>query len=523
MSRGAWVAAGLAALSAQGARGISRLRIVNGCPMETIWIAHEAAADIGPDSQNVEIKSHEHHDFETPDNLMATRYWPKMGCDKRGTNCGLGASGGPGEACVKTSASGEVDYSQCAPPVDTKFEGSFGTNGAPCNPETPGGVDMAGCDYIDVSLVDGWTLPFKLEIHGGECKATSNGVDTKVESIDCSKLLFEDCPASEELSAAGFTADLRAINPKTGKVAGCYSPCMLLQDEKWNNSRPANFERNDDHVAPYCCPTPPETPEACRAGPITSTNFLKTVHKKCPGVYGYAYDDGTGLMRCESSTHYTLTLYCPAALPPDLQKIEEEKKRKEEGRKKKAEAERKRKEQEEREKEERRRKKEEEKRKEEEETRKREGEQDHRVTEVIAQDAASTDAKGFCCFHAKSRRDVCGTCHPMGKALPTSYCARSRAHCEDCGGTGRWCGVGAQGEGSSKNTTAVIGRSQSIESTAPGIPLLGGVGSLASWLVCAALLAASMLPVMAAARAVRCHGSAYQRALVKEDAADTPA
>lgn len=67
---------------------------------------------------------------------------------------------------------------------------------------------------------------------------------------------------------------------------------------------------------------------------ITSTGFLKTVHEKCPGaswsigwranqcscffrksfdrkwlaqVYGYAYDDGMGLMRCSSATHYTVS------------------------------------------------------------------------------------------------------------------------------------------------------------------------------------------------------------------------
>ncbi|CAK0794707.1 unnamed protein product, partial [Prorocentrum cordatum] len=166
-----------------------------------------------------------------------------------------------------------------------RAEASFGVNGQPCDPSVPGGTAMQGCDYVDVSLVDGWTLPFKLQIDGGECKATSDGVDTKVESIDCSELLFEDCPKSEDLSAAGFTADLRAINPRTGKMAGCYSPCMLLQDEKWNNSRPHDFVSSDEHVAPYCCPTPPETPEACRAGPITGTRFIQTVHKKCPGVY----------------------------------------------------------------------------------------------------------------------------------------------------------------------------------------------------------------------------------------------
>merc|ERR1719277_977685 len=58
-------------------------------------------------------------------------------------------------------------------------------------------------------------------------------------------------------------------------------------------------------------PTPPETPEMCRAGPIIHTTYLKEVHHRCPGVYGYAYDDGMGLLRCTPRTVYDLTFFCP--------------------------------------------------------------------------------------------------------------------------------------------------------------------------------------------------------------------
>ncbi|CAJ1358421.1 unnamed protein product [Effrenium voratum] len=58
---------------------------------------------------------------------------------------------------------------------------SFGENGAPCNPQTPGGVEMKGCDYVDISLVDGWTLPVKLDVHG-DCRAAN---DQKIEDGSC--------------------------------------------------------------------------------------------------------------------------------------------------------------------------------------------------------------------------------------------------------------------------------------------------------------------------------------------------
>jgi len=287
-----------------------RLIFVNKCAKEPLWIAHMAAGKVGPDPQDVKIEPGQSHAFSTPSQLSATRYWPKMGCDESGHNCSIGSSGGPGEACKRNPITGEDDYSRCAPPVDTKFEASFGENGEPCNPKAPGGTEMKGCDFVDMSLVDGWTLPFIFEAKG-DCKTNKDEI---VESINCSGLTLDACPDLEALT--DMSADLRAINPITKQVSGCYSPCSKLLDTKWSNKELAHGRKAEqDDVNPYCCPTPPQTPESCRAGPITKTKFLKTVHEKCPGVYGYAYDDGMGLMRCASATIYTVSFYCPSELP----------------------------------------------------------------------------------------------------------------------------------------------------------------------------------------------------------------
>lgn len=279
----------------------NRLRITNGCEREPLWIAHMAAATIGPDAQDVKIEPNAFFEFSTPPGLTATRYWPKMGCDENGHDCTLGGSGGPGEHCVRK----HDDYSRCAPPIDTKFEGTFGSQSLPCQD----GVGVEGCDYVDVSLVDGWTLPFVLKIVG-QCVGTK-GPTTDL-TLDCSGLTFDQCPQYESLTAAnGLVTDLRAVNPRTDQVAGCYAPCQKLVSEKWNNSESNGRFQWDQEVAPYCCPTPPETPEACRSGAMIQTEFLKTVHRQCPGVYGYAYDDGMGLLRCSPFSIYELIFSCP--------------------------------------------------------------------------------------------------------------------------------------------------------------------------------------------------------------------
>eukprot|EP00438_Fugacium_kawagutii_P026871 Skav221167 [mRNA] locus=scaffold85:400666:403361:+ [translate_table: standard] len=103
-----------------------RLVIKNQCANERLWVAHIAGGGIGPDAQNVLIEPGQSFIFQTPDKLSATRYWPKMGCDSEGNHCKLGGSGGPQQTC------GEVG---CAPPVDTKFEATFGEQGLNCNPD----------------------------------------------------------------------------------------------------------------------------------------------------------------------------------------------------------------------------------------------------------------------------------------------------------------------------------------------------------------------------------------------------
>jgi len=276
----------------------TRLTITNGCAADPLWIANFAfQAPYFP--QDLKLEAGATHEFAIPDTgLAATRFWAKWGCDATGKNCLIGDSGGPGESCSPTDG--------CAPPIDSKFEATFGCMpgaSAPCavNPSLP--TEAIGpTDWWDVSQVDGWTLPYKVEIVG-DCPMSPS-------KIDCSDLSLKSCPSEENLGLSK-PESLRLVDP-TGKsqtTVGCYSPCAKLTYQQWGQGHA--FTPESKEAQNFCCPTPPITPAACSSGPVTETKYVQAVHKLCPSVYAYAYDDGMGLAQCPAGTRYDVTFYCP--------------------------------------------------------------------------------------------------------------------------------------------------------------------------------------------------------------------
>ena len=67
----------------------------------------------------------------------------------------------------------------------------------------------------------------------------------------------------------------------------------------------------------YCCPTPPVSPSECSAGPVEKTKYVEAVHKLCPSVYAYAYDDGVGLAQCPAGTTAAVTTMSPSSARDD--------------------------------------------------------------------------------------------------------------------------------------------------------------------------------------------------------------
>ena len=57
---------------------------------------------------------------------------------------------------------------------------------------------MSGEDWIDVSLVDGWTLPFRLELRGECSGGYGNKTADAKSAVDCSGLTLDRCPGSED-------------------------------------------------------------------------------------------------------------------------------------------------------------------------------------------------------------------------------------------------------------------------------------------------------------------------------------
>jgi len=198
----------------------------------------------------------------------------------------------------------KANFSHCAPSIDTKFAATFGDPNQPCQD----GVGVQGCDFVDMSVVDGWTLPFKFKV-SGTCSG-AQGAKNNFE-VDCSQLSLDACPEKENLAAAGFVGNLRAVNPHTKQVAGCYAPCQKLTSRVWNNTAVGGHHREDPQASPYCCASSSNTLQACRSGPMAGTEFLKAVHSKCPGLNAYEFDAGLGVLHCTPQTVYELTFFCP--------------------------------------------------------------------------------------------------------------------------------------------------------------------------------------------------------------------
>lgn len=276
----------------------TRLRITNGCNHEALWLARLGKDQV--DGQNIKIWPLESHDVSIPENTLGTtRFWPKWRCVKDGNACAVGDSGGPGLECDARAG--------CSPPMDTKFEATFGEMGLPCNTSEQ---KYEGCDFVDVSVKDGFTVPFQLQIKG-DCKGSySRNTDKVHQIVDCTKLSVDECPSSETIQ--GSQVDLRAINPSWGAVSGCLSPCSQMTFPKWQDGTGAQTGRVPrsevgPEASPYCCPTP----QACQDGEMTRTQYVAAVHRMCPGVNSYPYDHGMGVGTCPAGTKYEIVFYCP--------------------------------------------------------------------------------------------------------------------------------------------------------------------------------------------------------------------
>lgn len=276
----------------------ARLRVVNECAA-TIWIAH--SDNLGGD-QNVELATGALHDYDIPaGGLASMRLWPKLGCDATGHGCVVGDNGeGGGAPCGPTG---------CEPPFDSKFEATFAATGS------------ADQTWYDISLVDGFTLPFTVSPVGDGAGAGTCTVS------DCSTLTLDACPSHDDLGGGQYPpygdVDLR-VDDGNGTPVACMAPC-----KEWNYPAPYGFGQPEsvDPGLHLCCPTPIDpqtgnctiangcmTPDACRddgdAVSVVHTDYVAAVHARCPSAYSYSYDDAAGLHVCASDARFAV-VFCP--------------------------------------------------------------------------------------------------------------------------------------------------------------------------------------------------------------------
>lgn len=298
-----------------------RLRIVNGCG-EDMWIQWLSAPGVNFNAPNRHRLSGlgSYIEYDIPDKgLPAMRFWPGFGCDANGHNCRIGASGGPADLGFTCPPEG------CAPPIDSKFEATFGcipgVSEGDCAANPSNGVALGRGDWWNSSMVDGYTAPVKVQVHGycpeGPQPAPVYGPGGPPGGvIDCSTLRIADCPTSEDLTTDGqfphlSNISLLATNPATGAVGGCYSPSAKLTYNHWADGF-QTYPVDSPQARMYACPTPPISPEQCMAGPADRTDYKNAVHAHCE-TYTYPYDDGVGLSSCPAATDltYEVTFYCP--------------------------------------------------------------------------------------------------------------------------------------------------------------------------------------------------------------------
>lgn len=308
----------------------TRLRVVNGSDT-TIWIFYLTGAGGGtlPEKHQFKLDPGDYIDYDIPAKGVAgTRFWPGMGCDSSGNNCTIGASGGP-----PADGFGCPPFIGCAPPLDSKFEGTFGclssVSSGDCQVNPSNGEPLPRYDSWDTSMVDGYTLPYEVVVNPikGPCsKAPKNN------KIDCTEISWSDCPTNEDISTNGqfpYLSDedlvrrhpnKQGIIPADADTVGCYSPCSKLTSGQWQTLPPTIFHPSpsdttyvpsDPQAAYYCCAGPAGNPSVCREGPGASTQYVKMIHRVCKNVYAYGFDDNVGLFQCPAGTQYTVTFFAP--------------------------------------------------------------------------------------------------------------------------------------------------------------------------------------------------------------------
>ncbi|VDC00835.1 unnamed protein product [Peniophora sp. CBMAI 1063] len=232
--------------------------VYNQCPF-TIWPAWFAPPSLNAGKPTIASgwvqNAYQTVSFGVPDNWVSGRIWGRRNCD-------FSSNPGP-NSCLDGGCNGglvcDVNNGGTGVPPASLAEFTLSVN-----PSVP--------DNYDVSLVDGYNLPIRIDNNRG-CPVGSCPVD-----------LGPNCPAA-----------LKGPYDSSGFPVGCKSACVALGGE--NN----------------CCSGSHNTAATCPPSGVTDYSYFKN---NCPDSYVYAYDEssGTALFTCPLSNgvgaDYTIT-FCP--------------------------------------------------------------------------------------------------------------------------------------------------------------------------------------------------------------------
>ncbi|KAJ7779684.1 Osmotin thaumatin-like protein [Mycena metata] len=230
------------------------MTVHNACPF-TIWPAlFTSAGGVPSQPTGWEAPSLSSVTFSVPEDWNG-RIWGRRDCDFS-TNAGA-------KSCLDGGCSGgllcDVTNETAAPPFTlTEFT-----------------LDAGGSDFVDVSLVNGFNLPVRIDNTAG-CGTPSCTVD-----------LNANCPAAQ-----------KGPLDSTGAAVGCKSACLIDQ------------QAGNGENSPNCCTGTHDTPATCPPTGVTNFAYFKG---NCPNAIAYPYDEGsTTLWECSSSSKaaYTVT-FCP--------------------------------------------------------------------------------------------------------------------------------------------------------------------------------------------------------------------
>lgn len=192
-----------------------------------------------------------------------------------------------------------------------------------------------GLDYYDISLVDGYNLPIRMEPTGGFEKTNHGKYDCN--PAGCHADLNAKCPAELATKNSGgetWIADIK----KFMQVAQARKSSEQLMWRAWSNSyyvlhssivkstKPSYLTTYFSHAGwtvscmsacmkfntdQYCCRGAHDQPHTCKARdwPVNYPAIFKSA---CPDAYSYAYDDETSTFTCKGkpAANYLIT-FCP--------------------------------------------------------------------------------------------------------------------------------------------------------------------------------------------------------------------